>query len=478
MIKKIRSSLFIKVFLLTMGILVLISMVVYMVLAWYTPHMYSNTLNESLDTQVKAFVSRLEETARDDSGGLFDQFVQDQNISYIELYRDDGTRIEIPSRQSENHTAEFLEAVTEETTAFSVDTVPILRNNYFFCFSDSDAVYNLVVYGNAAQIMELKQAFIRILPVLSVVIIIVSFLVSFLFSYLITKPVLKISRIAKEMSDLKLDWEIKEKRFDELGVLENSLNEMSRKLLLSIQELETANRKLEKDIEHEKRLEQERINFFSAVSHELKTPITVIKGQLEGMLLGIGVYKERDKYLARSLEVADTLEKMVQEILTVSRLESIEEIVTERIDMIPFIYKYIGESEDIIAQKELEIEISVPDRAYVNCNRLLMEKVFTNLLGNAMKYSPQGAGVAVFIGKREGKWNVCVENTGVHIEEKELSKLFQAFYRVEQSRNRKTGGSGLGLYITQRILERYGSECKAANTEAGVKFFFTISCAE
>ncbi|MFR4875337.1 MAG: histidine kinase dimerization/phospho-acceptor domain-containing protein [Ruthenibacterium lactatiformans] len=121
---------------------------------------------------------------------------------------------------------------------------------------------------------------------------------------------------------MRLEWQLDEHRSDELGVLENSLNTLSRKLSATLEELQSANLQLQKDIEHQKVLEQAQQDFFSSASHELKTPITIIKGQLEGMLLGIGAYKDHEKYLARSLEVAATLETMVQEILTISRLET------------------------------------------------------------------------------------------------------------------------------------------------------------
>ena len=107
---------------------------------------------------------------------------------------------------------------------------------------------------------------------------------------------------------MRLEWQLEERHSDELGVLENSLNTLSRKLSATLDELQSANLQLQKDIEHQKALERAQQDFFSSASHELKTPITIIKGQLEGMLLGIGAYKDHEKYLARSLEVAATLE--------------------------------------------------------------------------------------------------------------------------------------------------------------------------
>lgn len=342
-------------------------------------------------------------------------------------------------------------------------------------FSDRSDRYTLVVYGEAEQISELQQSFIRVFPIILLLVLAIALVISWLYSRMITKPVLEISRISEKMSDLQLDWTVDEQRTDELGTLGKSLNRLSRNLSTALSDLQNANRKLEADIEHEKELEQARTNFFSAVSHELKTPVTIIKGQLEGMLLGIGAYKDREKYLTRSLEIANTLETMVQEILTISRLETAgTDFKKDHLDCIQIIKSYLSEIEDLIAEKDLQIYLDVPPSALITGNKMLMEKVFSNLIGNAIKYSPQGAAICISVYIEHEQMEFSVENTGAHIPEDSIPKLFDAFYRVEQSRSRKTGGSGLGLYIVQEILRQHGSECTVCNTQAGVKFSFTI----
>lgn len=307
-----------------------------------------------------------------------------------------------------------------------------------------------------------------------VFLVLVSLATAWVYSRIITNPVLKISRISKEMSDMRLEWQLEERRSDELGVLENSLNTLSRKLSATLEELQSANLQLQKDIEHQKALERAQQDFFSSASHELKTPITIIKGQLEGMLLGIGAYKDHEKYLARSLEIAATLETMVQEILTISRLETNVDFKMEHFDCAPMIHGYLREIDDLVATKELQIHLAIQSPAFINGNKLLIEKVFSNLISNAVKYSPHGASVDIILQNTNGRFLFSVENTGTHIPEDDIPKLFDAFYRMEQSRSRRTGGSGLGLYMVQRILQQHNSYCEACNTENGVKFFFTI----
>lgn len=433
------------------------------------PKTYSQELNNGLNQKVEEFVVELEQYTLQNSGSLFDQFVFANDISYIELYSQSGELLSIPTMQQEET------AVAQGNTATSGDTIPMLSSTYYFSFLNSEERYMLIVYGEAAQIAELQQSFIRIFPIILVAIIIIAFFASWFYSRIITFPVLKISNISTKMSAMQLDWKLEEKRTDELGTLEKSLNTLSQNLSTALSDLKNANAKLEADIEHERALEQAQMDFFSAASHELKTPITVIKGQLEGMLLGIGAYKDREKYLSRSLEVANTLEIMVQEILTISRLQTPNaDYKSEYFDCVPIIQGYLRETEDLIVNRELQINLDLPASILVNGNRILMEKVFSNLIGNAIKYSPNGAAIDIAVHEQQQKHLFCIENSGTHISEEALSKIFEAFYRVDQSRNRKTGGSGLGLYIVQKILQQHGSFCSVCNTKTGIKFSFEL----
>ncbi len=570
MIKKIKSSLFAKVFLITLLFLLGISFLVYGLMAWLMPKTYSNQLNAQLDKKTRDFITGLERAAREDSGGLFDQFLQNEDIYSVELYAEDGLMVSLPTNQVSNEQSAGVEASNEALNEQSIDVEasnealneqsagveavgeqgagaeaageqdagmystadnrsvaeaageqgsgmystadnrsvaeavdeqglgieaedgyevseavydsggssedsPVLSGSYYFSFLGSDDRYMLMVYGSAGQIAQLRQSFLYILPVLSVVVVGTAFAAAGIYSHLITKPVLKISRISEKMSGLHLEWKLEENRSDELGILEKSLNELSHNLSTALLKLQNANQQLAQDIEREKKIEQSGLEFFSAVSHELKTPISAIKGQLEGMLLGVGAYKNHQKYLSRSLEIVNTLEIMVQEILTVSRLETEDgKIRKEEFDGVQMILRCLDGMEDLIVKKELNVECDLPDAALICGSKMLMEKVFSNLIGNAVKYSPQGGDVFIAVKMAENQFDFSIENSGAQIPQESIPKLFEAFYRVEQSRNRKTGGSGLGLYIVQKILQQHDSSCMVRNTPAGVRFSFTI----
>lgn len=469
MIKRIKSSLFTKVFLLTTALLLCVCFLVFGILASIMPNTYSTALSTVLDEKVLAFVSELEQVSEANAGQLFDQFVSGSDIISIKLYDGTGTQISPPTAIAATDEASF------GVVFAGVDDAPILSNQYYFSYANSDIRNMLVVDSAATQVTELQNAFKQVFPMLLIAIVFISLLTSAIYSRIITRPVLNISAISEKMSELQLTWQLEEKRSDELGMLEKSLNTLSHKLSAAMSDLQIANAKLEQDIEMEKALEQAQLDFFSAVSHELKTPITIIKGQLEGMLLGIGSYKDHEKYLSRSLDVANALEKMVQEILTVSRLEkAMDAAKNESFEVTSVIRDIFSATEDLIIQKELKIELNLPNSAYCTGNKVFISKVFTNLIGNAVVYSPNEGTIHAHLNADGKQLQFEIENACIHIPEELIPHLFEAFYRIDSSRSRRTGGSGLGLYLVQKILEQYGSQCCVQNTADGVRFSFTL----
>ena len=136
---------------------------------------------------------------------------------------------------------------------------------------------------------------------------------------LISRPLIKINKVAKKMANLTLTIYIEINGEDEIGELSNSLNLMNKNLKESFDKLERMNSQLTEEIEKERKLEKERREFIATISHELKSPITIINGQLEGMIYNIGKYKDRDKYLKESYGVIQKMSELVQEIYTFKR---------------------------------------------------------------------------------------------------------------------------------------------------------------
>ena len=132
--------------------------------------------------------------------------------------------------------------------------------------------------------------------------------------------------------------------------------------------------------------------------------------------------------------------------------------------------QYSTAQEDLFIQKNMELISNLPKGLTYTGDMQLLKRAFDNLIANALTYSPQGQSIFVDLTKDDTGVKFRIENTGVHIDETELTKVFEAFYRTEQSRNRQTGGSGLGLYIVKKIIDLHGATYNIANTDKGVVF--------
>ena len=160
--------------------LLCISLLVFGMLAWLMPQTYSNRLNTILDKRAQDFISELEQVAFSDSGGLFDQFVADTEISSVELYNSGGDWVTLPTKEFDN---EWEGNIAQTAVAGPGETSPVLSNQYYFSFSDCSDRYTLVVYGEAEQISELQQSFIRVFPIILLLVLAIALVVSWLYSH-------------------------------------------------------------------------------------------------------------------------------------------------------------------------------------------------------------------------------------------------------------------------------------------------------
>lgn len=315
------------------------------------------------------------------------------------------------------------------------------------------------------------EALLYVIPCLFAIMLVFSTLCARFYSRYITRPIVRLSRISEQMARLDFTQTCTEEREDEIGTLARNLNRLSVCLSAALTDLQAANHALKQDIDRERALEQQRTAFFSAASHELKTPVTILKGQLNGMIDGIGVYQNRDKYLAKALQTVSRMEGLIQEILTVSRLENRNlPLSLQQIELGGLIKERLYAIEDLLEYKRIGQKLSLSAPAVVSADPALLEKAIDNLLSNAVFYSPYGALLSVSITKTEGCTELLIHNSGSHIPAEALPYVFEAFYRADGSRNRNTGGSGLGLYIVQMILKLHGAQYKIENTEDGVQF--------
>ena len=435
--------------------------VTYLCISHFAPYIYSHDLAE---------VEELADMLSEELSHIPKEEVQ----YFIQGYND------ILTRQYDNEFAFHLfqnsgkEIALPDINKFTGNKIDDYKSTdttgeYEISFADSTETYILLLAKNTNKESQVVLALQKTLPILSVTILLVSVIAAFFYTWYMTKPIKKISKLSKQMADMDFSGLCPTNRTDEIGVLSHSLNDLSKKLAAALSDLQEANQKLQADIDMERRLEKQRVEFFAAASHELKTPITIIKGQLQGMLYQVGRYKDRETYLAQSLEITDTLGKMVQELLTISRLDTPGYTCKKsNLNLSNLINDRLTAFEDLFMQKDLTVEQSISPEVFISGDMQLLQKALDNILGNAAAYSEAGNQIIVKLWKKNEKANLTIENTGAHIPDEAISKLFEPFYRVDQSRNRQTGGTGLGLYIVKTILNLHEAKIEVANTLQGV----------
>ena len=482
--KRIAESLTARIFLITAGILLFAGAVTFGFIAWATPSTYTAVVNDDLTAQVDDLVERLADTAPEDCGELLDEFVLASGANAMlvgpdgELV-DTGAKLTVYTVYEDERvavtTAEGDTVVSYGTDADTGETMTITASDGAtiaaeVAFAGQSGSYTLYVTPRIQAENLAVRALIQMAPWLLLVLLAFSLLCAFFYSRYITRPIVRMSSIAGKMAELDFHWECGEKRRDEIGKLGRSLDQLARRLDAALTDLERANRALRGEVERERALDRQRMAFFNAASHELKTPVTILKGQLSGMLEGVGVYRDRDKYLLRSLRVTGRMENLVQEMLAISRMESGSVTVKrEPVELSALIERQLALDAPLLEQRNQRLVQDLTPGITVTGDASLLGRVVGNLLSNASLYSPEGAKVRVWCGLLDGRPALTVENTGAHISEEALPHLFEAFYREEGSRSRATGGSGLGLYLVKMILDRHGAECKIENTVDGVR---------
>lgn len=483
--KRISESLTVRVFLITASLLLFAGAITFGFIAWAAPSTYTAVMNDDLAAQVDVLVGQLANTTPDTCGKLLDKFTlasgATATLSGADGHLvDTGAQIEV---QAVYESGDMIVTSTEGDTAVSFEkTEPGSENTVAITMSEQSTIatevhfdgreesYTLYVTPRLKAENVAVRALVQMAPWLLLVLLTFSLLCAFFYSRYITRPIVRMSGIAGKMAELDFHWECSETRRDEIGQLGRSLDTMAGKLSSALTELESANQALRGEVEQERELDRQRVAFFNAASHELKTPVTILKGQLTGMLEGVGVYQNRDKYLLRSLQVTGRMENLVQEMLTISRMEAgATAMKQETAELSVLIEEQLKLDAGLLEQRGQHLIRKLTPGITTLGDATLLGKVLGNLISNASLYSPDGAEIRVWCGWQDGRPAVTVENAGAHIGEDALPHLYEAFYREEGSRNRASGGSGLGLYLVKMILDRHGAACTIENTADGVR---------
>jgi two-component system phosphate regulon sensor histidine kinase PhoR len=231
------------------------------------------------------------------------------------------------------------------------------------------------------------------------------------------------------------------------------------------------------DVTDFRRLEHIRRDFVANVSHELKTPVTSIKGFVETLLDGaMQDPVDAERFLRIIAKQADRLHAIIEDLLALSKIEQSEDaddIVLEPAPVRGVLEAALNVCQSGAAEKQIEITLICESSLSAKINPLLLEQAVVNLLDNAVKYSEPGREVALSADTIDGEVTIAVADRGCGIAAQHLTRVFERFYRVDRARSRKLGGTGLGLAIVKHIVQAHHGRVTVESTP-GIGSTFTI----
>ncbi|WP_142335335.1 sensor histidine kinase, partial [Bacillus toyonensis] len=311
-------------------------------------------------------------------------------------------------------------------------------------------------------VQMIKQYYVYII----MFVLLLIFLASFYYSKKIARPLLQINKTTKKIANLDFSERVPVRSKDEIGDLSQNINLLSNTLHSHIKQLQ-------RDIEKEKQLEHTRKEFISGVSHELKTPLSIMKSCISILKDGVASHKKEYYFKAMEKEV-DKMDILIVDMLELAKFES----GTYKIQMdafyIDIVIKHICEQLSLEITKKQQTVHTHLSTIEVIANHRRIEQVLTNFITNAIRYTPEKEDIIISTIEEANRIKVCIENKGAHIEKDQLDKIWDRFYRVDTARQRSQGGTGLGLAISKNILELHGAEYGVHNTVDGVLFYFYL----
>lgn len=331
----------------------------------------------------------------------------------------------------------------------------------------------LTVVGSLQPVSETLGIIKGFYPHFLLVSILLSLIVSIVYSRGVSRPIVKITSVADSMAKMDFDEKLAINREDELGKLSNSLNILSTNLEQSLSDLRVANEKLQEDYQREKKQEQARKEFIANASHELKTPLGIIKSYAEGLQDSVNK-EEQDEYIHIINDEIGIMDKLIMEMLKISKYDSMDmTIEKEEVDLTVLIYGVIENFEQSLRKNDLLVNVEGEfHTCYADEEKL--NSAFLNLFSNAVKYANRHSTIHIKGIPVSEKTRIEIYNDCDQFTDEQLEKIWDRFYKVDTSHNTDIEGTGLGLSIVKSIFEAHSIEYGVMNTPKGVMFWFQV----
>ncbi|MBO5463413.1 MAG: HAMP domain-containing histidine kinase [Clostridia bacterium] len=410
---------------------------------------------------------------------LLSEFEREQGVS-IDLYDENdnylyegsgsfvsGNKLNIISRK-ENDDGSYFNVVSAEGSS----TQYILYGKTF------DNGCHIEITTQKDPIQENASIATRVTTTITVFTLVLALVFIFDYSRRFTKPLIQMNEVMEKIANLDFSTKTNIERKDEIGTLSRNINKVSDSLDNALTELREKNAQLEEDIEKERQLERMRQEFVSSASHELKTPIAIIRGYAEGLKMNL---EEKDEsaieYCDIIMRESDKMNELVLNMLEQSLYSSgVKKPEEEVFSVDGYIRDFLKSATPIFEEKEITVKYDGTD-AVVFADKKQMTTVLSNIVLNACSHAKNEKIIEISAEKNHNFIKLNVFNTGSYIDDKDKDNIFTSFYRADKAHSRKEGRFGLGLSIVKSITQNHGCECGFENKENGVTFWFTMKCA-
>lgn len=435
---------------------------------------YTSLSNIDLETQ-------LEKMAINNN---FDILIKnDQNVNVYTSNKDFfstlGQMKEMTSRFNSN-----LGETIEKGEDFTIKKIKDTKNDitYILLSATLDNDYLLYIRIPITSIQESVKISNNFLYLMAGFAILIAAVIVSYVSRKFGDPISELNGIAKKMANLDFSHKYRiTDADDEINNLGKSINAMSDKLERTIKQLRTTNIELEKDIEEKSKIDEMRKSFISDVSHELKTPIALIQGYSEGLLENVNTDEESRKFYAEViLDETNKMDKLVKQLLELMKLEyGKREFQDKKFNLVELEKEVVRKSQVMLEEKQIEIQFKTPEEINVFADDFYIEQVISNYITNAIKHIKEVKGkkyikIENVVDIEKNKVRVKVFNTGDNIAEENIARIWNRFFKVDESRNREEGGTGIGLSFVKAVMNNYGNVYGVINQENGVEFYLEL----
>ncbi len=363
-----------------------------------------------------------------------------------------------------------------EYTIFSFSTFDNYKNETLCLRSALPKEYKLLIQMPYAPIDEAIGITNTILLMVGTLMFVLGIIIVIITSRTIAKPVKELSIIAKAMEGLDFTKKYSGKGEDEISSLGDSINSLSSKLEITINELRDKNAKLLSDIELKSKIDTQRKEFIANASHELKTPLALISGYAEGLRDNIADSNEaRELYTNEIIEEAGKMDKIIRQMLDLMELDGADKPMDiHRLYLSDIVNEVMESFSLIFKNNQISIEKTFASQGVFYGDKLRISQAVSNFVANAINHVDKNKIIRASITDEGDIIRFSLYNSGTQIPQADIENLWERFYKVDKAHTRKYGGSGLGLSIVRSVIELHNGEYGVINHQDGVEFYFTL----